>query len=237
MLILAKNTTVFRARNDNEHSLFKEWNNYANTKHTPLLLEKFKCKNVDAETIQKMECEYSTKINSSEYQKLKQRIENGFQGFDASGSTAPPSDKSSAGRCNPEGVSYLYAALEEHTAVAEIRPHIKDTISIATLKTIRDLKLIDLDYNPLDTVKGKDFLFNDIQREFSLINKGNSKEYLITQYITALIEHLGYDGLCFRSSLVKDGTNYVIFNPNDCCVLSSKLCFLSEVSYTYNQCI
>ena len=69
--------------------------------------------------------EYEDFINSEKIQGIKLRMESGFQGFDAEGSSAPPRGTTEAGRCNLEGVSYLYAALEEHTAIAEIRPFIK----------------------------------------------------------------------------------------------------------------
>ena len=101
--------------------------------------------------------------------------------------------------------------MEEHTAIAEVRPFFKDSISVAVLEPTRDLCLVNFDFEPTEVVNGRDFLFNDIQRDFSKINKTQSGDYLITQFIASLIEHLGYDGLSFRSSLVKDGTNYVIF--------------------------
>ena len=130
----------------------------------------------------------------------------------------------------------MYAALEEHTAIAEIRPFIRDSISVAVLKMTRDLHLVNFDFEPTAVVNGRNFLLNDIQRDFSKINKTQNGDYLITQFITSLVEHLGYDGLCFRSSLIKDGTNYVIFNPSDCPAISSKLVYLSEVNYVCGQC-
>ena len=184
----------------------------------------------------KLKKEHEKFINSEKTKEIKQRIESGFQGFDANGSSAPPKGKASAGRCNPEGISYLYAALEEHTAIAEIRPFIRDSISVAVLKPTRDLRLVNFDFEPTAVVNGRDFLFDDIRRDFSKINKTQNSDYFITQFIASLIEHLGYDGLCFRSSLVKDGTNYVIFNPSDCPATSSKLVYLSEVNYVYGQC-
>ena len=104
------------------------------------------------------------------------------------------------------------------------------------MKTTRDLCLVNFDFETTKVVNGKDFLFNDIQRDFAKINKTQNGDYLITQFIASLIEHLGYDGLCFRSSLVKDDTNYVIFNSSDCPAVSSKLVYLSEVNYVYGQC-
>ena len=130
----------------------------------------------------------------------------------------------------------MYAAREEHTAIAEIRPFIRDAISVSIHKPTRDLRLVNFDFEPTAVVNGREFLFDDIRRDFAKINKTQNGNYFITQFITAMIEHLGFDGLCFRSSLVKDGTNYVIFNPENCPALSSKLVFLSEVNYVYGQC-
>lgn len=234
---LPQGTVIYRARIDYDNNLWKDWNDYCKIEFTPKQLEAFEKKGIVPEDkLTDFWREYEEFTNSEQTQKIKQRIEAGFQGFDATGSSAPPTGTAGAGRCNPEGVSYLYAALEEHTAIAEIRPFIKDFISVAVLEPTRDLCLVNFDFEPTETVNGKDFLFNDIQRDFSKINKSQNGDYLITQFIASLVEHLGYDGLCFRSSLVKDGTNYVIFNPSDCPAISSKLIYLSEVNYVYGQC-
>ncbi len=229
-------TEIYRARIDCDSKLWNEWNNYCSIEYTPKQLKELEKRNIASDTLAELWQKYENFINSQETKEIKQRIESGFQGFDANGSSAPPKGTASAGRCNSEGVSYLYASLEEHTAIAEIRPFIRDSISVAVLQPARDLHLVNFDFEPTAVVNGRDFLFNDIQRDFSKINKTQNGDYLITQFITSLIEHLGYDGLCFRSSLVKDGTNYVIFKPSDCPAVSSKLVYLSEVNYVYGQC-
>lgn len=234
--VLKKGTNIYRARNDDDNHLWKEWLIYSSMKATPKTIERIKKHNVDEKIVKGLCKKYEIDSNSKEFNEIKTRIESGFQGFDAKGSSAPPPTKASEGRCNLNGVSYLYAALDEHTAIAEIRPHIKDKISVALLKPVRDLKLVNLDFDPNKVVCGEDFLFNNIQHDFSLIHKKQHGDYLITQYITSLIEHLGYDGLCFRSSLTTNGTNYVIFNPDNCSVQSSKLFLLSNVKYVYGQC-
>ena len=237
MYKLQKGTAIYRARIDYDNKLWKEWDDYCRIEFTPKHLKYLeRIAEVPKDKLADYWKEYEAFINSDKTQKFKQRIESGFQGFDAEGSSAPPREKAGAGRCNPEGVSYLYAAFEEHTAIAEIRPFIKDSISVAVLEPTHDLCLVNFDFNPTDAVNGRDFLFNDIQRDFSMINKTHNGDYLITQFVAALVEHLGYDGLCFRSSLVKDGTNCVIFKPSDCPAISSKLVYLSEVNYVCSQC-
>ncbi len=234
--ILQQGTSVYRARIDYDNVLWNEWNEYCNIESTPKILEDLKKRNILGDKLEEQWKQYEEFVKSEKTQRIKQRIESGFQGFDSRGSSAPPSGLAGAGRCNPEGVSYLYAALEEHTAIAEIRPFIKDAISVAVLKPVRDLRLVNFDFEPSAVVNGKDFLFDDIRRDFCRINKTQNGNYFITQFIASLIEHLGYDGLCFRSSLVKDGTNYVIFNASNCPAISSKLVYLSEVKYVYGHC-
>lgn len=233
---LLQGTAIYRARIDHDSKLWNEWNDYCRIETTPILLKRIEKNEGSADKTVALWKEFEDFLSCEKTLKIKQRIESGFQGYDATGSSAPPKGTASAGRCNPEGVSYLYAALEEHTAIAEIRPFIRDSISVAMLKPVRDLFLVNFDYEPTATVNGRDFLFDDIRRDFARINKTQSNDYFITQFISALIEHLGYDGLCFRSSLVKDGTNYVIFNPEDSPAISSKLVYLSEVNYVYGLC-
>lgn len=234
---LPEGTKLYRARIDSDSALWNEWNDYCKIELTPVLLKNLKSRGkISDEQLIEYWQKHEDFINSEKTQEIKRRVESGFQGFDASGSSTPPRGSAGVGRCNPDGVSYLYAALEEHTAIAEIRPFIKDSISVAVLEPVRELYLVNFDFEPTDVVNDRDFLFNDVQRDFSKINKTQNGDYLITQFITSLIEHLGYDGLCFRSSLVKDGTNYVIFNPSDCPAKSSKLVYLSEVNYVYKEC-
>ena len=235
--ILSQGTVMYRARIDRDSKLWNEWNEYCRIESTPKELKYLEKRGIPDDKLAAIQKEYEDFINSEETQRIKRRIESGFQGFDAKGSSAPQKGTASAGRCNPEGVSYMYAALEEHTAIAEIRPFIRDSISVATLKADHDLRLVNFDFEPTEIVNGRDFLFDDIRRYFARINKTQNGDYFITQFIAALIEHLGYDGLCFRSSLVKDGTNYVIFNPDNSPAVSSKLVYLSEVNYVCGQCI
>lgn len=233
--ILRKDTKIFRARSDDQHKIWNENWRYSEIISTPIHLENLRSMEYDSTKLAEMQANYVKVLNAPETKRFKEKLDRGFQGYDADDCGAPPSELASAGRCNSEGVAYLYTAREEHTAVAEIRPYVGDTISIATLQPKRDLKLVNLDYDPSAIISGSEFFYNEIQQEFSQVNKGQKNDYLITQYITSLVAHSGYDGLCFRSSLVEDGTNYVIFNPADCEAISSKICYLKGVQYQYFQ--
>lgn len=233
--ILKKDTELFRARNDNQHIIWNENWRYAEIMSEPKYMERLRNSGYDTTKLAEMQANYVKVLNAPETKRFKEKLDRGFQGYDADDCGAPPPELASAGRCNSDGVAYLYIAQEEHTAVAEIRPYVGDTISIATLRPKRDLKLVNLDYDPSAVVSGSEFFYNEIQQEFSQVNKGQKNDYLITQYITSLVAHSGYDGLCFRSSLVEDGTNYVVFNPADCEAISSKICYLKGVQYQYFQ--
>ena len=64
------------------------------------------------------------------------------------------------------------------------------------------------------------------------ICKGNAEEYLITQYLSSMAQYNGFDGIRFRSSLVYEGTNYVIFDNENCDVVCSKMYIIPAVQYT-----
>lgn len=172
-------------------------------------------------------------FNKVEFQDFLTRNAKGFEGFDAQGSGAPPYHAVSAGRCNPEKIVFLYAANDIHTATAEVRPFIRDAVSIATLSAKKDLQLLDFyyEYNDEGYREIDNLLFDMMRTEFSLLNKGNKEEYLITQYLSLLAQHLGFDGIRFRSSLVEQGENYVIFDADDCEVISSKMYIIKKVEY------
>src|SRR5258706_9457584 len=48
---------------------------------------------------------------------------------------APPDLKARGGRANPNGISYLYAADEEATAIAEVRPYLGAKVSVAKMES------------------------------------------------------------------------------------------------------
>jgi len=58
-----------------------------------------------------------------------------YWGFDEKKSGAP--DKTAShGRINPSGISYLYTALDEKTAISEIQPMNGALVSVAKIKTV-----------------------------------------------------------------------------------------------------
>lgn len=229
-ITIHKGERLYRARIDEKGVFAKQaWDAYRYETNNNLIEQN---KN-NADLVRWFEDENEEIRNQEGHRQFCEREATGFEGYDAIGSGAPPMEKASSGRCNPENVVFLYASNNPETAVAEIRPYRKDSISIATLVTNRDLKLVDFyyEFDEKGKVIVKDELQNLMKKAFSRVNKGNKEEYLVTQYLTSLAENEGFDGIRFRSSLVENGMNYVIFNPENCTVISSEVVILNNVTY------
>lgn len=165
----------------------------------------------------------------------------------------PPEKISTAGRANPIGIPYLYTASNAETAIAEIRPHKGDKITVATFKVGGELKLADL-RDPRDSISPFELdddalnqVFKDLDylchlgEELSkpILPREAHLEYLSSQYLCELIKHCGYDGVIYKSS-VGDGDNYAIFEDKNIEVIEAKTYIVSEVQisskeYKYSQ--
>ena len=149
-----------------------------------------------------------------------------FWGYDKAGSDAPSQGVSSAGRINPDGISYLYAADDVKTAILEVRPVPTQFVNVAQIKVIEDINIYSF-ANPIaPDQEGMDWFswidYDEISKCFAQPNYGGSSYYLATQYLSEFIKHMkgpdgqaSFDGLCFHSSLNSDGTNYVLFDTSD----------------------
>lgn len=127
-----------------------------------------------------------------------------------------------AGRLNSSGIPCLYAAEKEHTAIVEVRPIIGQTVSVAKIETLKELKLFDFCAIPpcANEDTSAPHLLRVIARDFSKPNHYGDAGYLPTQYVVEMIkeqfakEECAIDGIRFPSSLDKDGINIVLFDVN-----------------------
>jgi RES domain-containing protein len=137
----------------------------------------------------------------------------------------PPAKKSTNGRANPIGIPYLYVASTPETAIAEIRGHKNEIISVAKFEIEENLELADL-RDPRTTVTP--FGIDDEELELiytnlpflELLGEELSKpiipseanlEYLPSQYLSEIFKHIGFHGIIYKSS-VSDGDNFVLFD-------------------------
>ncbi|MFJ7665810.1 RES family NAD+ phosphorylase [Lysinibacillus sp. NPDC097195] len=142
-----------------------------------------------------------------------------YMGADIS---CPPPPKATAGRLNRVNVSYLYLSSDSETAISEIRPHPSNYVSIGEFSLLEDIRIADfrkinlLHFFKNDRLLDDYVLLSNIAAKFSIPITPEEKEgYLFTQLITEVFRKIGFDGICFNSSISNNnGYNLVIFNPN-----------------------
>ena len=124
----------------------------------------------------------------------------------------PPAEFATAGRANPVGISYLYMASNEYTAISEVRPTVTDRVSVGTFIAKDEVRLVDLlrpgIKSPFDpdidlelTVKHLGYmrlLGDEISKPVN--PRTSNLDYLQSQYLCEFIKTCGYDGVLFKSS-------------------------------------
>ena len=141
-------------------------------------------------------------------------------GFGESDSREAPLGMSSSGRNNITGVSYLYLADRLETACVEVKPKVRQLISVAEFKVTKTMHIVDFSH---------DYRF---EREESLEQKvalGPLVTYVMTQYVNPVVDPIEYkatqiltdhirktgiDGISYKSFFDDQGKNYTIFNSS-----------------------
>lgn len=156
---------------------------------------------------------------------------------------AVPPLKATGGRANRVGVSYLYCATDSYTAIAEVRPHPTDVVSLGQFIASRELKVFDFsEPNLLDFIESDDTLLLMIPyaKMAGIFNTATPPSlegrYSVSQLISDCIRKEGYDGIQF-SSTVGQGKNLVVFNPSYMQFVegSSMVVEIDKVQYTYEE--
>jgi len=185
-----------------------------------------------------------------------------FWGYGKKESDAPSSRNISIppGRANPSGISYLYTALDKATAISEVQPTIEQSISIARISTLKRLNVFNFNYPTTyknskllskhigeveEQLKLSSFwelgiLFGTLSELFAKPILGNTDYYYTTQYISEFLKNKGFDGIQYKSSLKKRGSNIVLFdtlkdendNPINYQILDSSLYKVENVRIT-----
>lgn len=156
----------------------------------------------------------------------------------------PPAKKATAGRANSAGICCLYLASDIMTTFHEIRARDLDYISVATFKNTKELKIVDLsnleNISPfsLGSFDCEWFAINmSILKKISmeiakpLLRQDSELDYLPAQYISDFVKSLGFDGICYKSTLNKEGLNYAIFEYKKFQCVDVKLYHINSLSY------
>lgn len=142
----------------------------------------------------------------------------------------PPQEFATNGRANPSGIPYLYLSKELETTLYETRATFLDMLSIGTFKLKEEINLNLVDFtknespinfdNMILRTKGR-LLRKAISLDLSkpMRRFDSELEYIPTQFICEYIRYnTGTEGIQFKSSLYKEGTNIVLFDSSkiDC---------------------
>ena len=158
----------------------------------------------------------------------------------------PKAEKSKNGRANPAGIPCLYLSDDLETALAEVRPWIKEKISIAIFKIIRDIKVIDFSNiessfrfyfkEPNDAKIKEKEVWASVNRAFSepINMEDQEKDYIPTQIISELFKSIGFDGIKYKSMLAS-GNNYALFNLKDAIPTNGIIYEVNKVKYNFEQ--
>lgn len=161
-----------------------------------------------------------------------------FYGFDENGSDAPVAGYAGDGRANAKHISFLYTAYDVETAMMEISPKLEQPISVAEIEVNRDIKVFDFSsYRKGEERSG--VKLTSLSRLFSSPNYSDESEYLPTQYLCEYIRELGFEGVCFNSSVNSNHKNLVIFDCDSATkpykIIGSKVYKVNEQKIKYEQ--
>jgi len=162
---------------------------------------------------------------------------------------APPAGKALEGRINPKGISYLYLANDIKTAISEVRPWLKQSVTVGWFSVNRDLTVIDaskdkhsrhfLSEKKIEepSEQWEPFVWRDINNSFSTpVSVGEEHNYYVpTQYLSEYFKNAGYDGIIYKSFLTKDGYNVVLFDPKVTCLEGAWLYDIKSIDYDYHE--
>lgn len=153
-----------------------------------------------------------------------------------------PAKYSGNGRCNPEGISYLYLANNIETAIAEVRAKIGDEVTIAEievdLSNIFSFLYYEESYiiKELNIKEDELLLIKIINYEYSrMINSDEKYNYIPLQYISEFVKHVGFDGFLHSSSVSKNGKNLVLFNKNKRKIVDKYVINIIDEKYIYRK--
>ncbi len=158
----------------------------------------------------------------------------------------PLRDRAGDGRVNPRGIPCLYMATNEATAVSEVRPAIGAYVTVAGMKCLRELKLIDCSvlvkkqfiyFKEPERAEMEKAVWSDIDRAFSTPadRSDDAAEYAPTQILAELFRSLGYDGVAYKSAFGEDGYNVAFFNIDDFEVGWCRLFQVKDITHKIEQ--
>ncbi len=175
---------------------------------------------------------------------FRARINNEEKQFKLKDLKKPPATKVLNGRANPLGIPYLYVASTIDTAIAEVRGHKGEFVTVLEFNNKKDLELFDLrdpknTISPFESPDLIEFIYEHMpylvllgdELSKPIIPRKANLEYLSSQYFCEVIKQIGFHGIIYKSS-ISDGNNYVIFSDNRLRIAGSMLQYrITEMNF------
>jgi hypothetical protein len=155
---------------------------------------------------------------------------------------APPPALAGGGRLNRPGVSFLYLASNEDTAICEVRPHPGHYVSVGAFESTRVIRVADFttlsigDYFLSDKLLDQYLLLKTIDDLLGLpVVPEDRGRYSLTQFLSDALRRLGFEGVMYRSS-VGSGSNVAVFDASSFKYIdgSAKSVQVSQLQYAYS---
>ena len=167
----------------------------------------------------------------------------------------PLGDRAREGRANPAGISVLYLASCQQTAISEVRPWIGTELSVAQFKIVRDLKALDLsqghgefwighltlkqidDSEKIDAKATEKAVWIEIDNAFScpVRHSDDVANYAPTQILAELFQDAGYDAIVYRSQFGEMGFNIALFNVEDAEPITAVPCRVTSINIEFDE--
>jgi RES domain-containing protein len=134
---------------------------------------------------------------------------------------APPPHLAGHGRLNPRGIPYLYLALDEITAISELRPWKNVELTVGEFHTTRVVKLANFSTQACyhqsipDGMELTEIIWRGLVTWlFSApFDPRDDTAYVPTQYLAERVKASEFDGLIYDSALHEGGCNVTLFDP------------------------
>jgi len=154
------------------------------------------------------------------------------------------------GRLNPRGIAYLYLAMDEPTAIAEVRPWLGADVSVGVFEVLRDCKIVDCsgpqnhgflfgiagDGSPIDPPEGEwdEIVWGRVSHAFAVPTDPHDSNltYVPTQIIAEVIREAGYDGIAYQSAMHWGGKNVALFDASSANLFACELKRVRKIEYS-----
>jgi hypothetical protein len=158
----------------------------------------------------------------------------------------PREDRALEGRANPKGISYLYLANNEYTAIAEMRGWLGSNITVAAFSLKRDVRVVDCTRKYKTTRPGsfdspngivrENAVWMDINDAFSVpvVSGEDIAGYAPTQILAEVFRSTGCCGVKYRSA-VGGGHSIALFNPGLAETTERYVIKITSVRYRYEK--